>query len=102
MAECAFGRFVTDSPNTLRSLVVRAIQRAGSFGCPSVQDAGKVLILMAVLGENFDAIPKVQGGLFGDPGNIDAAALNHAFQRLMDKPGLDSALRAASTLHLAS
>ena len=39
MAECAFGRFISDPPNTLRSLAVRAIQRAGSFGCPSVQDA---------------------------------------------------------------
>ena len=100
MAECAFGRFISDPPNTLRSLAVRAIQRAGSFGCPSVQDAGKVLVLMAVLGENFDTIPKAQGGLFGDPATVDAAALNDAFSRLMDKPGLDLALRTASTSRL--
>jgi hypothetical protein len=72
--------------NERRRQVLRAIQRAASYGCPSVQDAAKVLLLMSVQGDHFDLLPRAQGGLFDHPRQIDAAALDAAVQQLLAPP----------------
>lgn len=81
-------RFLAANPNARRLLVLRAIQRAAAYGCTTVQDAGKVLLLMVVQGENFDLLPPQKGGLFNGPDKIDAAALDQAVQHLLDQPTL--------------
>lgn len=89
-------RFAGLAPNARRELALRALRRAAQFGAHSVQAAGKVLLLIALFGENFDMRPRAEGGLFEDPAHIGPEQLDEVYEQVLEAPGLDAALRRAA------